>query len=72
MPELVDIAAKHDASPAAVPVAWAADHPAAVTIPKASSREHLEANLAVADLTLDAGDVARIDAIERRQGLFPE
>jgi 2,5-diketo-D-gluconate reductase B len=43
-----------------------------VTIPKASSRPHLEANLAAADLKLTDAEIARIEAIEREEELFPE
>jgi 2,5-diketo-D-gluconate reductase B len=43
-----------------------------VTIPKASSREHLATNLAAADLELDADDIARIEAIDREEELFPD
>jgi 2,5-diketo-D-gluconate reductase B len=72
VPVLVELAAKHDTTPEAVSLAWAIDAPNAVAIPKASSREHLAANLEAADLALDAEDVARIDALERREELFPE
>jgi 2,5-diketo-D-gluconate reductase B len=41
-------------------------------VPKASSLAHLRANLEAADLALIDDDVARIDAIEREEELFPE
>ncbi|WP_136600941.1 aldo/keto reductase [Salinigranum halophilum] len=58
-------------SPAAVSIAWLRAKGLAV-IPKASSPEHLRANLAAADLALDDREVARIDAIEAEVELYPE
>jgi len=72
VPELVEVAEKHDTTPEAVALAWAVEPENAVAIPKASSRAHLEENLAAADLPLDAEDLARIDGIERTEELFPE
>ena len=71
MPEISAVAEKHGESEAAVAIAWlrAKD---IVVIPKASSRAHLAANLRASGLELDAEDVARIDAIEREEELFPE
>jgi 2,5-diketo-D-gluconate reductase B len=71
-PTIEAIAQSHDTTPAAVAIAWATSYDNVVTIPKATSRVHLEANLAAADLTLDSEDVARIEAIEREVELFPE
>jgi 2,5-diketo-D-gluconate reductase B len=69
LPELEEIAEKHDATPAQVSLAWLASE-GVVTIPKASSDEHLEANLAAADLELDEEDVERIESIDREEKLF--
>jgi 2,5-diketo-D-gluconate reductase B len=66
------VAEKHGTSPEAVAIAWLCGLEGVVTIPKASSRRHLEANLAAADLQLDDSDVAAIESIERREELFPE
>ncbi|MFC7138391.1 aldo/keto reductase [Halosimplex aquaticum] len=71
-PVLTDVAEKHDTSPAAVSIAWALSHDNVVTIPKASSPAHLEANYAARRLTLDPEDIERIDAIDRERELFPE
>ncbi|EMA17117.1 aldo/keto reductase [Haloarcula amylolytica] len=71
-PTVVDIADQHDTSPAAVSIAWVTSYENVVTIPKASSRPHLEANLAAADLELTDAEIARIEAIEREEELFPE
>ncbi len=69
---VVDVAKRHETTPEAVAIAWALEKEPVVTVPKASSRRHLRANLAAADLTLDRADVAAIDAIESEQELFPE
>ena len=71
-PTIVDIADRYDTSPAAVSIAWVTSYDNVVTIPKASSRPHLEANLAAADLQLTDAEIARIEAIEREEELFPE
>lgn len=67
IPELVSIAEKHGITPTQVCLAWivAID---AVAVPKASSRAHLDQNLAAADVSLDDEDVEAIAAIgtERR------
>ncbi|MFC6786376.1 aldo/keto reductase [Halobaculum halobium] len=66
------VAEKHDTTPEAVSIAWLTDKAGVVTIPKASSERHLRANLAAADLDLDAEDRERIDGIDREEELFPE
>jgi 2,5-diketo-D-gluconate reductase B len=68
---VVDIAEKHGVSPAAVSIAWLRATGLAV-IPKASSTAHLRANLAAGDLTLDAADVDRIDAVDAEVELYPD
>ncbi|WP_254769206.1 aldo/keto reductase [Salinilacihabitans rarus] len=70
--EVVAVAEKHDATPEAVSIAWLCGKENVVPIPKASSRAHLEANLAARDLDLDDEDVRAIDGIERTEELFPE
>lgn len=72
LPELTEIAEKHGTTEAAVSVAWLCSMENVVVIPKASSREHLEANLAARDLELDDEDVAAIESIDREEELFPE
>ncbi|ERJ07233.1 Aldehyde reductase protein [Halorhabdus tiamatea SARL4B] len=64
-PKIQEIADKHGVSPAAVSLAWLDTKENVVPIPKASSREHLEANLAALKVSLDPEDVAAIDAIGR-------
>ncbi len=66
-PLIVEIAATHEISPAQVVLAW---HVArgSVAIPKASSLEHQQANLAAASLALDASEVEAITALGRADG----
>jgi len=49
--------------PAQVALRWLVQQPAVAAIPKASSREHLKANLAVFDFELDPEQVRRLDAV---------
>lgn len=72
VPEVVEVAEKHDATPEQVSLAWLASKDNVVTIPKASSETHLRSNLAAADLELDAADVEKIESVEREEELFPE
>src|SRR5271157_1736300 len=66
VPELTQIAKKHEVSVGQVTLAWEISH-GAVPIPKASSESHLKDNLAAVDLTLDAEDISQIDAIKTRK-----
>ena len=50
--ELRTTAARHDATPAAIALAWAISHDPVVVIPGASTISQLEANAAAADITL--------------------
>ncbi|SNZ06042.1 2,5-diketo-D-gluconate reductase B [Natronoarchaeum philippinense] len=68
---VVEVADRHGVTPEQASLAWLLEkgiHP----IPKASSREHLEANRAALDIDLDADDVEAIDGIERENELYPE
>jgi 2,5-diketo-D-gluconate reductase B len=64
VPELMDIAAKHDATQAQVCLAWLMSKDNVVPIPKGRG-DHLAENLRARDLELDPEDVEAIDAIER-------
>lgn len=63
-PAIVAVAEKHRRSAAQVVIAWHLAHGFSV-IPKAADPEHMSDNFAALDLTLDADDVAAIDALER-------
>lgn len=69
---IVDIAAAHETTPEAVTLAWLLSKPTVVTIPKASSRQHLEANLQARAVTLTDDECRRIDEIDRTLELYPE
>jgi 2,5-diketo-D-gluconate reductase B len=72
IPEVQAVAERHGTTPAAVSIAWVLSYEGVVTIPKASSRTHLKANLEARELTLAPEDVERIEGIEREVELFPE
>jgi len=59
---LVDIAARHQATPGQVAVAWSMRLPGVISIPKASDMAHVAANAAAARLDLTSADLAAIDA----------
>jgi 2,5-diketo-D-gluconate reductase B len=60
---LADIGDRYGKSPAQVALRWLVQQDGVVAIPKASSRDHLEANLAVFDFELSAAEVERVDAL---------
>jgi diketogulonate reductase-like aldo/keto reductase len=60
---IVEIAEKHDASPAQVSLAWVMAK-GATAIPKAASPDHIRDNFAALDLELADEDIEAIDAIE--------
>lgn len=60
---VTEIAARHDATPGQVALAWLLAHsPVLLPIPGTGSVAHLEENLAAADLTLTAAEIAQLDA----------
>ena len=72
VPEIRDVAEKHDATPAQVSLAWVLAK-GVVPIPKAGTPDHIRENYGALDLTLDDEDVARIDGIEDEERIvdFP-
>jgi 2,5-diketo-D-gluconate reductase B len=66
VPEIQEVAEKHDASPAQVSLAWLLQKEGVAAIPKASSEAHIRDNWGALDLELDDEDVARIESIEER------
>jgi diketogulonate reductase-like aldo/keto reductase len=70
---LGDIAKKHNTGPFQIALAWAMRDPNVIAIPKMASPEHVKANRAAADITLDAEDLAAIDKAfpppSRKRGL---
>jgi 2,5-diketo-D-gluconate reductase B len=60
---LLEVARRHGKTAAQVVLRWLVQQPGVVTIPKASTREHLEENLDVFDFALDDHDVDAINAL---------
>ncbi|MGO1073545.1 2,5-didehydrogluconate reductase DkgB [Lysobacter sp. CA199] len=67
-PLIVEIARKHEATPAQVVLAWAMQLGYAV-IPSSTKRENLASNLLATSLRLDADDMARIATLDRDERL---
>ncbi|SFR48643.1 aldo/keto reductase [Halorubrum sodomense] len=62
---LDEVAERRDATPHQVALAWLLDHSdMTLPIPGTSSVEHLESNLAAADLTLTDEDLATLNAVD--------
>ena len=61
-PALTKIAARHNATPAQIAIAWSLRHPGIISIPKAGDAAHVRLNAAAADITLTPADLAEIDA----------
>jgi diketogulonate reductase-like aldo/keto reductase len=55
------VAARHDATPAQVALAWTLRHDEVVAIPKASTQAHVRENRAAADMHLTQHDLATLD-----------
>lgn len=70
---LVEVAGRHDATPAQVAIAWSLRSSTVISIPKAGDAAHVRENAAAADLVLTDEDLAVIDggfpAPRRKQGL---
>ena len=66
-PAIAEIAAKHGRSAAQVVIAWHLAHGLSV-IPKAGDPKHLADNFDATELTLDADDIAAIDALDLPDG----
>ncbi|ANU07388.1 aldo/keto reductase [Paraurantiacibacter namhicola] len=66
-PVIKDIASAHGVQPAAVILAWQIQLGCA-TIPKSSSREHMEGNFKALDVSLTEEDMARIAELDRADG----
>jgi len=66
VPEIQQVAEKHDVSEAQVSLAWLREK-GVTPIPKATSEAHIRDNWASRSLDLDDEDVAEIDGIDRRE-----
>ncbi len=67
VPDIQDIADKHDVSPAHVSLAWLLSKENVAVIPRTMDEDHLQSNFEAQQLELDADDIATIDAIEREK-----
>ena len=65
-PVVVDLAEKHDATPAQVCLAWLLGRENVAAIPKATG-DHVEENYGALEVDLDDDDVARIEGIEEER-----
>jgi len=55
------VAARHDATPAQIALAWVMQQDRVIAIPKASSQEHVRQNVAALDIELTPRDIADLD-----------
>ncbi|MBY8888427.1 aldo/keto reductase [Streptomyces sp. PTM05] len=68
-PEVLEAAKSLDVSPAQIGLAWLLHHtPNTILIPGTADPAHLEANVAVGSLRLDAATLRSLDAVESRTG----
>jgi diketogulonate reductase-like aldo/keto reductase len=58
---LVAVAKRHGVTPAQVALAWTVRRPGVISIPKASTMQHVQDNRACLDVSLDAADLAELD-----------
>ena len=58
---LQDVAARHDATPAQIALAWALRHTNVYVIPKAATEAHVRENRGALDLSLSAEDLSELD-----------
>jgi diketogulonate reductase-like aldo/keto reductase len=59
---LVDVAKRHDATPAQIAIAWSMRHGNVISIPKASDPAHVRENAGSGSIELSEEDIAAIDA----------
>jgi 2,5-diketo-D-gluconate reductase B len=65
--DLQDIAEKHDATPVQVSIAWILQLDNVITIPKATSEDHIRGNWEAYDVDLDDEDRERIADLDREE-----
>jgi diketogulonate reductase-like aldo/keto reductase len=59
--ELAAVAARHDATPAQIAIAWLLRDPGIIVIPKSAQLEHVRANRRAHDIGLSEADLADLD-----------
>lgn len=67
VPELIEVAQKHNASEAQISLAWLMSHENVVPIPKATSKQHQRENFEAVKLKLDSEDIELIDSIKKEK-----
>lgn len=70
VPEISEIADKHDVSEAQVSLAWLLSKDNVCVIPKATSESHLRENFEARSLSLDPEDINRIEALDREERII--
>ncbi len=60
-PVLLDVAARHGATPAQIALAWVLRHKRVITIPKAGTPAHVRENRAALDIQLTKQDLADLN-----------
>ncbi len=68
-PVITEIAETQDVMPAQVALRWAVEKEV-VVLPQSTTPDHIRANLALFDWSLDESDHARIDAIDRMENAY--
>jgi 2,5-diketo-D-gluconate reductase B len=61
---IAGIAETHDTDPAAIALAWLLSKPQVTAIPKTTSEQHLQSNLAALAIELTDDEIARIDQLD--------
>jgi len=69
-PVLEEIGANHDKSSAQVALRWLIEQESVVTIPKASSKEHLEENINIFDFELTDDEFEKINEMENNKRII--
>ncbi len=69
LPEVQDVAEKHDATPAQVCVAWSIER-GAKPIPKSENPDRIRENYGALDVSLDSDDVEKITSVDERERLI--
>jgi diketogulonate reductase-like aldo/keto reductase len=62
-PALKRVAARHDATPAQIAIAWVIRHPDVMTIPKAGNPQHVRENYRSVDIHLTSKDLNDLDDV---------
>jgi 2,5-diketo-D-gluconate reductase B len=69
LPEVQEVAAKHDATPAQVCIAWSMER-GAKPIPKSEGPDRIRENYGALDVSLDDEDVEKINDVDTRERLI--